>query len=171
MNAIVLWVAFVCLLCVGPTHAQTNRVSQGSKDGKADLARIKQAILHDQITRCEVFCLPTTMETAGALNPGDVAHFYKYKLEVHLLSSRSKLMISLCRAIEETKVRPTDHYLGDLRWGCKLTGGKGKLAYSIFVDDREKVAVVDGKRMYFQGGIDAWFKSNFSDYFDSLTGQ
>lgn len=169
MNAIILWAAFACLLCVGPTYAQTSRVSQGSREGQANLARLKQAILHNQVTRCEVFCLPATIEAAGALNPGDVAHFYKYKLEVHLLSSRSKLMISLCRAIEETKVRPTDHYLGDLRWGCRLTDSKEKLVYSIFVDDREKVAVVDGKRMYFQGGIDAWFESNFSDYFDSLT--
>ena len=168
MNLFVLCAAFACLLCVSPAYAQIGHINPSSREAKASLARIRQAVLHDQISHCEVFWLPPTFETAGALNPGDVEHAFQYKLEIDFLSSRSKLMVSLCKTIEETKIRPPDHYLGDLRWGCKLSDSRGKMVYSIFVDDREKVAVVNGKRMYFQGGIDAWFKSNFSGYFDSL---
>ncbi len=168
MNTTILKVIFVCLFCVGPTYAQTSRAIQASESARADLARIKQAVLHGQINRCEIFWLPSTIEVAGALDPGSVEKAFQYKLEISLLDNRSKLMISLCKAIEETKIRRPDHYLGDLRWGCKLSGYTDKRVYTIFVDDLERVAVVNGKRMYFQGGIDAWFKSNFSNRLSDL---
>jgi len=166
MKSNVVWAAFICLFCVGPACAQTGRANQASREGKADLARLERAVLHDQIDRCEVFCLP--FETAGGMAPGYLEHFFKYKLEIDLLSSRSKLLTSLCRAIKETKVSSSDPNLGDFHWGCKLFGEKGKRVYSIYIDNTGKIAVVNGHKMKFQGGLDAWFKSNFIDRFDGV---
>jgi len=166
MNTTILKVIFVCLFCVGPACAQTSRAIQASQAGKANLTKIKWAALHDQINRCEVFCLP--FETAAALDPGNVEHFFKYKVEINLLDNRSKLVTSLCQAIQETKVSPCGQSLGDFHWGCKLSDNGGKKVYSIFIDDTGKIVVVNGKKMRFQGGIDAWFKTNFSNRFDDL---
>jgi len=166
MNATVLWATLVCLLCVNPTYAQTSRATQASQAGKANLTKIKQAAIHGQISRCEVFCMP--FEGAGGLAPGSVEHFFQYKLEIDLLSSHSALIISLCQAIQETKVSPCVQSLGDFHWGCKFSDDTGKKVYSIFIDNTGKIVVVNGKKMHFQGGIDAWFKSNFVNRFDSL---
>lgn len=113
------WTIFMCLFCVGPTYAQTNRAIQACQAGRANLMKVRAAVLHYQIARCEVFSLP--FETAGAIEPGGVEHFFKYKLEVNLLDSRSKLLTSLCQAIQEAKVSPCGQDLGDFHWGCRLS--------------------------------------------------
>ena len=166
MNATVPLATIVCLFCVSPTYAQTNRAIQASQAGRASLTNIKQAALHDQINRCEVFCLP--FEGAGGLAPGSVEHFFQYKLEADLLSSHSALITSLCRAIQETKVSPCAQDLGDFHWGCKLSDDGRKKVYSIFIDNTGKIIVVNGRKMHFQGGLDTWFKSKFADRFAEL---
>ena len=123
--------------------------------------------MHGHISRCEVFCMP--FEGAGGLAPGSVEHFFEYKAEVAFLNSRSKLMTSLCQAIQETKVSPCVQSLGDFHWGCKLSDDTGKKVYSIFIDNTGKIVVVNGRKMRFQGGIDAWFKSNFVNRLDYLS--
>ena len=167
MNTIIFWTILVSLLYISPTYAQTSRGNQASQAGKGDLERIKQAALRGQINRCEAFCLP--FETSGALEPGNVEHFFQYKVEIDLLDSRSKLMTSLCQAIQETKVSPCVQNLGDFHWGCKFYDDKQKKVYSVSIDNTGKIFAVNGKKMHFQGGIDAWFKANFTNRFDGLS--
>ena len=157
----IIWTVLVCLLCVGPTYAQASRTDQGSKEGKTNLALIEQAILQGRINRVDVFYLPLTIETASALNPGDVEHFFRYKLEIGLLASHSKLMTSFCQAVEGTKLGVPVSYHGDFRWGCKFYNDKQKKVYSVFLDSTGKVAVVDGKRMNVDGGIYPWLTTSF----------
>jgi len=174
VNRNILWLILVGLFCVGPacaqasrdTGAQTSRAIQACHAGRANLVKVRAAVLHYQIDRCEVFSLP--FETAGAIEPGGVEHFFKYKLEVNLLNSRSKLLTSFCQAIQETKVSPCGQDLGDFHWGCRLSDLQRKKVYSISLDDTGKIVVVNGKKMRFQGGLDAWFKSNFGDRFAGL---
>lgn len=159
----IFWVstALLCLLCVEPAYAQTSHSNQGGKDRRANLARIEQAILQGRINRIDVFYLPLAIETAGAMNPGDVEHLFRYKLEIGLLATHSKLMTSLRQAIEETKAGAPVPYQGDFRWGCKFYDDKQKKVYSVFFASTGKVAVVNGERMNIDGGIYPWLTSNF----------
>ena len=144
MNVTILWAILMCLFCAGPTCAQTNRAIQASQTGKANLIKIKWAALHNQISRCEVFHLP--FETSGAIEAGGVEHFHQYRLEIDLLNSRSKLIASLCQAIQETKLSPCAQDLGDFHWGCKLSDDARKKVCSLYVDDTGKIVVINGKK-------------------------
>jgi hypothetical protein len=168
MNTNVLWVVFMCLFCVVPTYAQTSRANQARQDGKPNLAGMERAVLQGQITRCEVFYLPSSIETFSALNPGDVERSFLYKLDINFLASHSKLMTSLCQAIKETTGSLPVPYHGDFRQGFELFDKRGKRVYSVFLDDTGKIAVVNGKRMNLQGGIYSWFNSNFSHRLDGF---
>ena len=168
MNTNLLQAAVICLFCAGSAFAQTSPVNQSNQNGKRNLVGIERVVLQGRINRCVVFYLPSSIETFNALNPGDVEHAFRYKLEISFLTSHSKLMTSLCQAIKETKVSPPVPYSGDFRWGCNLFDDIRKKVYSIFIDNTGRIVVVNGKRMYFQGGIDAWFKTNLSNRFESL---
>jgi len=174
MNTKLVLTVSLWALCLMPSYAQGKAEHKASTtykavtSGKKSLEVLKKAVLHDQIEHCEVFYLPDYIESAAALEPGQVEHFYEYRFGFGLLSSHSKEMISLCNALDKTKVGTPTPYGGDYRWGCIFYNGERQRRCSIFVDDTGTSAVINGRAVSLKGGFYLWLKSNFLPRFVSF---